>query len=313
MNAAEQILAGVTSDAFDHDSRFARFGPSNFWMRFLVFLNDFTLFLLRRSLPAGRRARAAILPLLRLYEEHGIARPDIQSFIKESALELAELPTFPIRKMQWAGERIPAEVERIPTMLEVDALRFYTWIGRTLDLGGTAVELGSWMGASTASIALGLRRNKSFRGRKLHVFDTFIWQDWMSQYSTDPALSARYSNGDCFIDEFLLNCKDVAEILCITRCRPETLENEGFGGLNKWDGGPIGVIVIDHSDQYQANVQAWSMFAPSFVANKTVVIFNQYGNLRAEELRRFCRDRRRELKPLYQLDCSGRAFQFVGM
>jgi hypothetical protein len=311
MSAIERQLAEVAEAAFDHDSRFDRFGPSNFWMRFLVFLNDLSLYLLRQSLPGARRAREAIPPLLRLVDELGIARPDIIAFITESALELADIPNS-LPAMPWADESLPPELEQIPNMLEIDAMRYYVWLGRTLDSAGAVIELGAWMGGSTACLANGLRQNSRYRNCKLHVFDSFIWGNWMAQFATDPALPARYRAGDNFMDAFLRYCTAYLDVLEVTQCEL-TFDSDGSGlAPARWDRGPIGAFVVDHSDRYAANVKAWTVFAPSFVPGRTIVVFNQYGNLRAEELRRFCRDHRNELTPLHHLACSGRSFRFTG-
>ena len=312
MSDLERQLAEIANAAFDHDSRFERFGPSNFWMRFLVFLNELSLYLLRRSLPAGRRAREMIGPLLRLHDELAIARPDILAFIGESAIELADISDRCLPAMPWSGEDLPAEAQHIPNMLEPDAMRYYAWLGRTLDPAGDVVELGSWMGGSTACLASGLRRNPRYRDRKLHVFDGFIWRKWMAQYATDPALPARYRDGDSFMGAFLDYCAGFRDLLAVTQGALPPDDGNGGATPIRWAGGPIGAFVVDHSDRYEANVRAWAVFAPSFVPGRTVVVFNQYGNLRAEELRRFCRDHRNELSPLHHLACSGRAFQFTG-
>jgi hypothetical protein len=308
MSEVEKKLVNVAEVAFEHESRFDRFGPSNFWMRFLVFLNDLSLYLLRRSLPGARRAQNAIPPLLRLHGELAIARPDIVTFIMESALELADIPDS-LPEMPWASESPPVEVEEIPNMLEIDAMRYYVWLGRTLDPAGAVIEIGSWMGGSTACLAGGLRQNLRLGERKLHVFDSFIWRNWMAQFATDPLLTARYRDGDNFIDAFLDNCAPFYGLLEVTQCE---LGEGSVLAPPRWDRGPIGAFVVDHSDRYEANAAAWTIFAPFFVPGRTIVVFNQYGNLRAEQLRRFCRDHRNELAPLHHLACSGRAFQFTG-
>jgi hypothetical protein len=194
-------------------------------------------------------------------------------------------------------------------MLEVDAMRYYAWLGRTLEPAGEIVELGCWMGGSTACLAAGLRHNPTAHGRMLHVFDGFIWRDWMSQYS-DPALAARFRDGDCFQHAFVEYCAAFRDLLAVSQGR---LPSDG-GTLPpiRWSGEPIGALIVDHSDRHDANVGAWEVFAPYFVAGRTIVVFNQYGNLRAEELRRFCRDHRHQLAPLHHLACSGRGFRFTG-
>jgi hypothetical protein len=310
MSELTDRLAAIADAAFDHDSGFERFGPSNFWMRFLVFLNDLSLYLLRRSIPGGHRAGKAITPLLRLYRELGIARPDILAFLKESAIELAHVGTLCPQPMPWSDESVPAQAMHIPNMLEPEAMHYYTWLGRTLEPAGEIVELGCWMGGSTACLCGGLRQNP--RHRNLHVFDGFIWQDWMSRYATDPTLLARFRDGDCFIDAFLDYCAPFRDLLEVTQGRLPFDGDDGTLAPIRWHGEAIGAIIVDHSDRYEANVQAWEVFAQYFVPGETIVVFNQYGNLRAEELRRFCRDRKGELVLLHHLACSGRAFRFMG-
>ena len=309
MSGIEQKLASVAEAAFAHECQFDRFGPSNFWMRFLVFLNDLTLYLLRRSLPGARRAQNAIGPLLRLHREQSIRRPDILSFIKESALELSDIPDS-LPAMPWARQNLPLEVKEIPNMLEIDAMRYYMWLGRTLGPVGAVIEIGAWMGGSTACLASGLRQNLRTRERKLHVFDSFVWRSWMAQFAVDPLLHARYRDGDNFIDAFLNNCAPFQDFLEVTQCE---LSSHAEGSAPpQWNRGPIGALVVDHSDRYEANATVWTLFARFFLPDKTIIVFNQYGNLRAEELRRFCRDHRNELAPLHHLACSGRAFLFTG-
>jgi hypothetical protein len=311
MSEIERNLASVAEAAFARESQFDRFGPSNFWMRFLVFLNDLSLYLLRRSLPGARRAQNAIGPLLRLYNELAIKRPDIIAFIIESELELADIPES-LPEMPWTSERPPAEVEKIPNMLEDDAMRYYVWLGRTLDPVGAAIEIGSWMGGSTACLASGLRQNFRLKERKLHVFDSFIWRDWMAQFATDPTLPTRYHHGDDFFEAFRTNCAPFYDLLEVTRCELISNGESSLFRPLRWDCGPIGALVVDHSDQYGANVAVWTVFAPFFVPNRTIIVYNQYGNLRAEDLRRFCRDYRSQLAPLHHLACSGRSFLFTG-
>ena len=48
--------------------------------------------------------------------------------------------------------------------------------------GGDIVELGPWLGCSTFYILEGLRQNPHFNGKKLHVYDDFVWRSgWMDQ------------------------------------------------------------------------------------------------------------------------------------
>jgi hypothetical protein len=306
-------LATLAAMSFDHDSDFDRFGSNNFWMRFLVFLNDLSVFFVGQSRAAALRVRDAVPLLLHLYQELGIDRPDIFSFISESAIEVENIAVCEVQQMLWSNEELPREASLIPNMLYEDAMRYYHWLGRTLDPVGAAVELGCWMGCSTACLAAGLRQNSLYRDRKLYVFDSFVWQDWMTRYTIDPVLHSRFRAGESFIVAFWEYCQNYADLLEVSQSSLCIGQSDGAIPLLKWQHGPIGLLIVDHSDAYDINAKAWEVFSPHFVPAKTVVVFNQYGNLRAEHLRRFCRDQQQQLIPLHTLVGAGRSFLFRGI
>ena len=65
------------------------------------------------------------------------------------------------------------------------------------------VELGSVMGSSTACLAEGLSLNPVRQSKTIHVYDSFIWLDWMKTYTEDPELlAANIRDGESFLDYF---------------------------------------------------------------------------------------------------------------
>lgn len=69
----------------------------------------------------------------------------------------------------------------IPGMISDEERRYYTYIGQFYAGKGEIVEIGPWLGCSTFHILAGLRPNPRFSGRKLRVYDDFVWRSaWMN-------------------------------------------------------------------------------------------------------------------------------------
>ena len=75
------------------------------------------------------------------------------------------------------GEASPFPVaHRVPTMLSERELNYLHWLGSTVPAGGQVVELGSFLGGSTAALVEGMRSS----GRSHHpvlVYDAFLAPD----------------------------------------------------------------------------------------------------------------------------------------
>ncbi len=77
---------------------------------------------------------------------------------------------------------VPVNESGIPGMLTAEECKYYAYIGRFFSGQGAVVEVGSWLGRSTYYIVQSLLTNPRFAGRKLYVFDDFIWRDFMVQF-----------------------------------------------------------------------------------------------------------------------------------
>ena len=69
---------------------------------------------------------------------------------------------------------------------------------------GEIVELGSFLGATSIPLAKGLLQNPSITrgGKKIHVYDLFVWSDGMNDAVAGTNLVGKYKAGDKFIDEY---------------------------------------------------------------------------------------------------------------
>jgi hypothetical protein len=78
----------------------------------------------------------------------------------------------------------------------------------------------------------------------------------------------------------------------------------------EWSGGPIAILVMDFAHDRTSNEAMWRVFSSSFQSDRTIVVFNQFGNIPAAEVREFCRDRASELVPLHKPHSSAKAFRY---
>src|SRR5258708_37828938 len=121
-------------------------------------------------------------------------------------------------------------------MLSPNEWRFLRWYTKKVFRGaGSIVDLGSWLGASAASLASGLMdRPKAFSpSTRIHTFDTFVWQNWMNKSVRQPK---PYKEGDSFLDEFHENIAPWSRFIEVHQ---EDLTRP------VWKGGPIEMIFVD--------------------------------------------------------------------
>ncbi|HXQ33452.1 MAG TPA: hypothetical protein VN843_05470, partial [Anaerolineales bacterium] len=78
----------------------------------------------------------------------------------------------------------------------------------------------------------------------------------------------------------------------------------------EWEGQEIGILVMDFDDDKAVNEAMWRVFSPSFRPGNTIIVFNQYGNVRATGIREFCAERSRELIAVHKPIGSAKAFRY---
>jgi Methyltransferase domain len=236
----------------------------------------------------------------------------IRFFFEESVRHLeATSPPESLQRFGGNAEELSEVLLRIPTMLCKESLGYYKWLARTFEGPGDIVELGCWMGSATACLAEGLSQNLGRERKTIHVYDSFIWRDWMKTYTEDPELlAANIREGESFLDYFLDYAEpyrdwiDVHQSALITGTEQSTLPSV------EWPGGQIGILVMDFAHDRASNEAMWRVFSPSFQSGTTIVVFNQFGNIPASELREFCREKVLELVPLHKPCGSAKAFRY---
>jgi hypothetical protein len=88
----------------------------------------------------------------------------------------------------YRAEIVPARLRDtfLPGMTSPSERAYFTWHARELVTGaGALVDLGSWLGSTTAALAIGLRANRSDAASRtrIHAYDRFLWEPWMDVYA----------------------------------------------------------------------------------------------------------------------------------
>jgi hypothetical protein len=236
----------------------------------------------------------------------------IRSFFEESISYVEAAPEAEaLQGLGWEGEELSGLVQRIPTMLCKETLGYYKWLARTFEEPGDIVELGSWMGSSTACLAEGLSQNPDRRHKTIHVYDSFVWRDWMKTYTEDPELlAANIREGESFLKHFWSYAEPFRELINVHQSVLKTGAEQFSRPALEWGGGQIGILVMDFAHDRASNEAMWRVFSPSFRSGSTIVVFNQFGNIPAGQVREFCREKALELSPLHKPCSSAKAFRY---
>jgi hypothetical protein len=251
------------------------------------------------------------------------AHDELRDFLSQSTEHLDYLQTEPEPERDaWRAQELSAATQAIPGMIRQDTMKYYKWLGSRVSGRGAVVELGCWLGQSTAALAEGLADNPAFNGRKLQVFDKFEWDAWLCDYVACFEQELRMEGhslaasppqaGDSYLDAFNASCAAHRDLI---ETHPCYLYNEGESGhlppLN-WSGEPIELIIDDLGNASAMIERVWAIFAPSFIPGVTILVLHQYGHARAENLRQFTRDKAAQLQPVHKPFGAAKGYLFTG-
>jgi tetratricopeptide (TPR) repeat protein len=150
----------------------------------------------------------------------------------------------------------------MPKMLSKDEVQYLIWVTSEAYEGfGAVVDLGPWLGASSAALAEGLRRRGS--DAKVHAFDLFAWHsDYMEQYVHEGL-----RHGDDFMPVFLRETSAHAQ--WIEARRMNLLEGS-------WDGGPIEILFVDAAKSWELLDAILRVFGPHLVPGRSRVVHQDF-------------------------------------
>lgn len=174
----------------------------------------------------------------------------------------------------------------IPSMITDEEKVYLYWLASSVwTAEGHIVEIGPWLGGSTASLAAGMRRNTNNTDRKLHVFDNFIWRGFMSQRASLPL-----KEGDSFETYFLENVKEYKDfIVTHKRSLPDeaipsdrlAMEirdvNPDGSELLKWEPEePVEILFIDGAKSWSGLKYLLDELSGGLIPGKSLLVCQDY-------------------------------------
>lgn len=162
----------------------------------------------------------------------------------------------------------------IPGMITDEERRYYAYLPRFYSGKGEVVELGPWLGCSTSFIVSGLRGNPRFAGRKLHVFDDFVWRSrWMNHFVRPEE---RLENHGDFRPLFEKYAADLSDSLEVQKRRILTYDGNAEIPQLAWNGGPIEMMFVDCGRLFHTNEAWYRIFSPSFIPDVTLIAMQDW-------------------------------------
>ena len=149
---------------------------------------------------------------------------------------------------------MPRDVYEVGSMLSYDERLLLHWAART-GPPGAIVDLGSFLGGSTLTLA----RGAEHRGAKVDAFDLFVCRgDWETMWAPD---GFELALGDPTRPAFEHN---------IARVRDRVTVHEGDVRTQEWQA-PIGVLFVDITKSWATADAVWRTFLPSLEPSALVI------------------------------------------
>lgn len=176
--------------------------------------------------------------------------------------EVVPTPGSPQPVREWSAVELPDSLRTLPRMLSVDEQRYLIWLTQSKYEGwGAVVDLGCWLGSSSACLAEGLER--AGKAGVVHSFDLFRWVCSYMERDSD----LRMPEGSDFMPEFLRLTSPWAK-----RVRAQQADLFSY----RWTGGPIEILFVDAAKNYDLTNAILRNFATVIVPGRTRVIFQDF-------------------------------------
>lgn len=261
------------------------------------------------------KLKTEIGELIDIYNSSGIKNPKFIDFLQGFYAELlfSEKVKHEVYTDLWNNEVVSMETSKIPNMLHEESYKYYKWLGKNHEGIGAIVELGCWMGATTSCVMEGLFENKGTHKKEMYVFDSFRWSMHMHLFQKFRAFrKANLQDGDSFLHFFKKFCSRFLDNIHISESWLYTDDHtERALPAVSWNNQNIEILILDFSPLHSINEATWKLFAPFFIPHKTLLVFNQFGNYSANELREFIRLHANHLKAIHKPNSAIKTFLYT--
>lgn len=167
-----------------------------------------------------------------------------------------------LRGRPWSRVDVPTQVATIPSMISHEERQYLIWLTETQAEGwGAIVDLGPWLGASSAALAEGVRR----RGARTRIqsFDCF---KWVRAYMESQA-PLNLPDGVDFLQEFLRQVGDYRAWI-----EPHVQDLTSY----RWSEGPIEILFVDAAKSWDLLNAILTGFGDALVPGRSRVVFQDF-------------------------------------
>lgn len=158
---------------------------------------------------------------------------------------------------------LPADLPQIPSMLNDNEKPYLYWLTSQCYSGqGAIVELGSWLGASTAHLAAGLY-DSGLEG-KIDTFDSYTWQK-----AFERKAGYAMENGADFQPRLYQNLGALASLVSSTRTDIRKI---------KWRGDRVEILFLDAPKRYPVIRSVLKTFGPYLMPGTSLIVCQDFCN-----------------------------------
>jgi hypothetical protein len=172
---------------------------------------------------------------------------------------------FAARPWIGADAALPEAARAVPTMLATEETQLYYWLARHWAKGaGVIVDLGSFIGGSTARLAAG----QADAGRALPVFayDNFTASEELKAKLLYPAGIPPFAGNDILLEAHRL----------LTPWKPAITFRQGDILEQGWHGEPIELLAIDAAKSAALTDHIAAEFFPALIPGRSIVIHQDF-------------------------------------
>ncbi len=163
------------------------------------------------------------------------------------------------------------ERSRIPGMTTMTERAYFKWHAQEELTGtGAVVDLGSWLGSTTAALAMGLsaNRRRAARDTTIHAYDQFRWE-WTMDIHSPPTRLGPYKPGDSFRPEFEL---------VVRRWRSRIVVHEGDLLQETWPSEPVELLLVDAMKSWELASHIVRVFYPALLPTRGYLIHQDFSH-----------------------------------
>ena len=147
-------------------------------------------------------------------------------------------------------------------MLAHEEKQYLAWLTANQFEGwGSIVDLGPWLGSSSAALAEGLSRRRAHT--RIFSFDLFRWErSYMQAFAT-----TNLNDGDDFLPVFMREVGDYAAWI-----EPRKVDLMGYS----WNGGPIEILFIDAAKSWDLANAIFRGFGNHLVPGRSRIVLQDF-------------------------------------